>query len=99
MVSLPRASRPKEDFVCHTFSLSDIQIPELRAEDRDRFMVMDTTSSEPGTTAPPSEPAAARPAVIMQVLPALVTGGVERGTLDVAAAIVRAGGTALVASA
>jgi glycosyltransferase involved in cell wall biosynthesis len=35
----------------------------------------------------------------MQVLPALVTGGVERGTIDVAAAIVQAGGTALVASA
>ena len=49
--------------------------------------------------APPAEPAASRPAVIMQVLPALVTGGVERGTLDVAGAIVQAGGTALVASA
>src|SRR4051812_36170984 len=43
--------------------------------------------------------ATSRPAVIMQVLPALVTGGVERGTLDVAAAIVQAGGSALVASA
>ncbi len=42
---------------------------------------------------------ASRPAVILQVLPALVTGGVERGTLDVAAAIVQAGGNALVASA
>ncbi|MBI3516504.1 MAG: glycosyltransferase family 4 protein [Proteobacteria bacterium] len=60
---------------------------------------MDTTTDEPGTTAPPRDPATSRPAVIMQVLPALVTGGVERGTLDVAAAIVQAGGTALVASA
>jgi hypothetical protein len=45
------------------------------------------------------DPASSRPIVIMQVLPALVTGGVERGTVDVAAAIVQAGGTALVASA
>ncbi len=38
------------------------------------------------------------PPVILQVLPALVAGGVERGTVDVAAAIVAAGWTALVAS-
>ena len=37
--------------------------------------------------------------VILQVLPRLVTGGAERGCVDVAAAIVRAGGRALVASA
>ena len=36
--------------------------------------------------------------VILQVIPDLVTGGAERTTIDVAAAIVRAGGTALVAS-
>ena len=36
--------------------------------------------------------------VILQVLPALVSGGVERGTVDIAAAIVRRGWTALVAS-
>lgn len=36
--------------------------------------------------------------VILQVLPALETGGVERGTVDIAGAIVEAGGTALVAS-
>ncbi len=35
----------------------------------------------------------------MQVLPALNAGGVERGTVEIAAAIVQAGGTALVASA
>jgi len=37
--------------------------------------------------------------VVLQVLPALVTGGVERGAIDVAAALVAAGGTAIVASA
>jgi glycosyltransferase involved in cell wall biosynthesis len=42
--------------------------------------------------------AARRQPVILQVLPSLVTGGVERGTVDVAAAIVQAGWTALVAS-
>ncbi len=36
---------------------------------------------------------------VLQVLPRLETGGVERGTVDIAAAIVRAGGTAIVASA
>jgi glycosyltransferase involved in cell wall biosynthesis len=36
--------------------------------------------------------------VILQVLPALVTGGVERGAVDVAGAIVAAGGRAIVAS-
>lgn len=37
--------------------------------------------------------------VILQVLPALGGGGVERGTVEMAQAIVEAGGTALVASA
>jgi len=37
--------------------------------------------------------------VVLQVLPALDGGGVERGTVEVAQAITRAGGTALVASA
>jgi len=36
---------------------------------------------------------------VLQVLPALVAGGVERGTLEIAEAIVAAGGRALVASA
>lgn len=36
--------------------------------------------------------------VILQVLPSLVTGGAERGCIDVAVATVAAGGTALVAS-
>ncbi|MDI2112333.1 glycosyltransferase family 4 protein [Commensalibacter nepenthis] len=37
--------------------------------------------------------------VILQVLPALNTGGVERGTIEIAQAILNAGGVALVASA
>lgn len=36
--------------------------------------------------------------VILQVLPALGTGGVERGTVDMAKAIIQAGGVAIVAS-
>ncbi|MGE0726110.1 MAG: glycosyltransferase [Alphaproteobacteria bacterium] len=57
----------------------------------------------PDPAVPPStrsEAAAARrgPSVL-QVLPALGTGGVERGTVDMAAAIVAAGGRAIVASA
>lgn len=37
--------------------------------------------------------------MVLQVLPALVTGGVERGAIDVAAALAEAGWTSLVASA
>jgi glycosyltransferase involved in cell wall biosynthesis len=36
---------------------------------------------------------------VLQVLPSLVTGGVERGTIEITQAIAEAGGTALVASA
>jgi glycosyltransferase involved in cell wall biosynthesis len=51
-----------------------------------------------GTAIPPAGVAAG--ATILQVLPALgEQGGVERGTVDVAAAIVKAGGRAVVASA
>jgi len=42
---------------------------------------------------PPESP------VVLQVLPSLVTGGVERGTIEITKAIAEAGGTALVASA
>ena len=35
---------------------------------------------------------------VLQILPALVTGGVERGTLDITSAIVNAGGRAIVVS-
>ncbi len=38
-------------------------------------------------------------ATVLQVLPALETGGVERGTVDVANAVVAAGGRSIVASA
>ncbi len=44
-------------------------------------------------------PAAGRSPVVLQVLPSLVTGGVERGAIDVAGAVVEAGGTGYVASA
>ena len=44
-------------------------------------------------------PGVPRQPVILQVLPRLVTGGVERGTVEVAAALVEAGWTPLVASA
>ncbi|WP_315898694.1 glycosyltransferase family 4 protein [Siccirubricoccus deserti] len=37
--------------------------------------------------------------MVLQVLPALVAGGVERGTLEIAEAVIGAGGRALVASA
>jgi len=44
-------------------------------------------------TAPPE-----KPPVILQVLPGLRSGGVERGTVEIARAIMKSGGTALVAS-
>jgi glycosyltransferase involved in cell wall biosynthesis len=44
-------------------------------------------------------PAASDSPVILQVLPALQTGGVERGTVEITQAITRAEGVALVASA
>jgi glycosyltransferase involved in cell wall biosynthesis len=40
-----------------------------------------------------------RPLVVLQVLPSLVTGGVERGTIEITQAVAEAGGAALVASA
>jgi len=45
------------------------------------------------------QPASLHGATILQVLPALGTGGVERGTLEMTEAITRAGGKAIVASA
>src|SRR5258708_28419656 len=41
----------------------------------------------------------ARPPAVLQVIPALVSGGVERGTVEVASALVAAGWIAYVASA
>ena len=49
--------------------------------------------SSPAVTAEPRHP------TVLQVLPSLVTGGVERGTIEITQAIAAAGGTALVASA
>ncbi|MGI4975564.1 MAG: glycosyltransferase family 4 protein [Janthinobacterium lividum] len=54
------------------------------------------------TLPPPAElalPLLPRGAVVLQVLPSLASGGVERGTVEMADAVVRAGGRALVASA
>ena len=47
----------------------------------------------------PPAPHVPGPPVILQVLPSLQAGGVERGTIEIARAIVEAGGIALVASA
>ena len=49
--------------------------------------------STPTVTDEPRHP------TVLQVLPSLVTGGVERGTIEITQAIAAAGGTALVASA
>jgi glycosyltransferase involved in cell wall biosynthesis len=46
----------------------------------------------------PRVPAEGRPPAVLQVIPALVSGGAERGAVDVAAALVAAGWTAYVAS-
>jgi glycosyltransferase involved in cell wall biosynthesis len=54
------------------------------------------TDAETSITATAAE---SRPPAVLQVLPSLVTGGVERGTVEVAAALVAAGWTAVVASA
>jgi glycosyltransferase involved in cell wall biosynthesis len=45
------------------------------------------------------QPPESRPPVVLQVLPSLVTGGVERGTVEITEAVTRAEGVALVASA
>jgi glycosyltransferase involved in cell wall biosynthesis len=47
----------------------------------------------------PALPAEGRPPCVLQVIPALVSGGVERGTVDLARALVESGWTAIVASA
>lgn len=63
--------------------------------------IIKTIETEPGVSNASLSSAGRRwqnPPTILQVLPALVTGGVERGTVDVAKAIVAAGGRSLVAS-
>lgn len=47
---------------------------------------------------PAKAPARSGRPVVLQVLPSLDTGGVERGTVDIAAAVVKSGGTAIVVS-
>ncbi len=49
--------------------------------------------------APITVPSAGRVPTILQVLPSLVTGGVERGTADISAALVQAGWRSIVVSA
>ncbi|HEY1299725.1 MAG TPA: glycosyltransferase, partial [Stellaceae bacterium] len=44
-------------------------------------------------------PAKGRPPAVLQIVPSLVSGGAERGTVEVAAALVAAGWTSYVASA
>jgi glycosyltransferase involved in cell wall biosynthesis len=56
------------------------------------FMTLPGEISTAATPAKPTGP------VVLQVLPALVAGGVERGAIDIAAAVAAAGGTAIVAS-
>jgi glycosyltransferase involved in cell wall biosynthesis len=62
----------------------------------------DSMTTEPAaesTTESTIVPGGAKPGpVVLQILPALETGGVERGTVDITGALVAAGGTALVAS-
>ncbi len=53
----------------------------------------------PGVTTAPVSPDCAPGPAVLQVLPALISGGVERGTLEIAEALVGAGFRALVASA
>jgi len=57
--------------------------------------------STPSSDVPAAKPEAAvgRPPAVLQVLPALVTGGVERGTVEITQALVKAGWRAVVASA
>ncbi len=57
------------------------------------------TATEVSTAATPVESkSASKGPVVLQVLPSLVTGGVERGAVDIAGAIIADGGTAIVAS-
>ena len=54
-----------------------------------------TERDQPSTARPAAE--VGRP-VVLQVLPRLVTGGAERGAVDIAVTLAEAGGTSLVAS-
>ena len=72
-----------------------VQINALEAV-IDRSNIDAGEREDPG---PGSDPSDDRRPVILQVLPSLRGGGAERGAVDVAAAVVAAGGIALVASA
>ena len=54
-----------------------------------------SVSADPSTGSTPTK---SRPPAVLQVLPSLVTGGVERGTIEMAQALTAAGWQALVAS-
>jgi glycosyltransferase involved in cell wall biosynthesis len=58
-----------------------------------------TSVYNPGTMDMNDSPEPSRPPVVLQVLPSLVTGGVERGTIEITQAVVEAEAVALVASA
>ena len=53
------------------------------------------STAQPSTAVPP---ATGRVPAVLQVVPALVTGGVERGTVEIAAALAQAGWRSIVAS-
>ncbi len=53
----------------------------------------------PEPDSPGADASAPHPPVVLQVLPALETGGVERGTVEITQAVAQAEGVALVASA
>lgn len=65
-------------------------------DDGDAADPRDLAASEPG--APQFIDGSSHSPVVLQILPSLVTGGVERGTIDIAEALSAAGATALVAS-
>lgn len=64
----------------------------------DSDLNIDTAIADTPADAPEDTGQEPRRPTVLQVLPGLVTGGVERGTVDMADALVRAGWRALVAS-
>lgn len=62
-------------------------------------MAVEVAEAAAATTSIAKAPAKAGQPVVLQVLPRLGAGGAERGAIDVAGAIVAAGGVAIVASA
>jgi glycosyltransferase involved in cell wall biosynthesis len=68
--------------------------------DCESVIVMAAKASEnvPGETSTQGRAAKDGRPIVLQVVPRLVTGGVERGAVDIAVAVAEAGGTSLVAS-